>query len=506
MKARSRLTVVALATLPLLAACSSSPRTPDDPVLVALDTKQTAETRVQAVNDAFSRAVTEPDRVGVRAELTPQLWSREALPELKLAIVRGLLAEKGEKAREEIREELRLNLPLQSSRQVISEVSAAAAERGWTEYVPALVRTWAQPVPEIPDVDRVERAALLALAPGVPVEETVFSVFINPPPDTPSTRRMKLEERYRLAAWEVLSRLDTSGGTRRDLLERAANAATPSPLAQDILAASRELGVMPAFGEEALWVRRLRSSKSAANTAWWTQVSACVQTLTDEQRIGLALRHLEPIRWARANRPEWLAMTTPQIGAELTKRLEGRPVFEPTGNRPIGKNRIAERISEVLPRLRFADIVSVLVADEALRSPGVVESLHTYAGYDLRDTKTEYGGLLQAFAAESEGTKPAGGFIATLYAPRPGDRFDDRRFVASQDMIDASDRALVHWHFHVAERSNSSYAGPSLEDLDYATRQGRTCMVLTSLDRYRLNADVFLPGNIVVDLGVIEKK
>lgn len=458
---------------------------------------------MQAVNDAFARAVTEPDRVAVRSELTPQLWSREALPELKLAIVRGLLAEKSERSREEIREELRLNLPLQSSRMVVTEVCAAAAERGWTEYVPALVRTWAQPVPEIPDAERVERAALLTLVPGTPVEETVFSVFINPPADTPATRRMKLEERYRLAAWEVLSRLDPSGATRRSLLEKAATSATPSPLAQDLLAAARELGVMPAYGEEALWVRRLRSPRSAANSAWWTEVVACVQSLSEEQKRGLALRHLEPIRWAKLNKPEWLSMNTAQLGAVLTQRLEGRPMYEPTGNRPLGKNKISEKLEDALPKMTYADIVSVLVADEALQAAGVADSLHTYAGYDQRDTKTEYGGLLQAVAAESSGD---GGFIATLYAPRPGDRFDDRRFVASQDMIDASDRALVHWHFHVAERSNSSYAGPSMEDLDYATRQGRTCMVLTSVDRERMNADVFLPGNLIVDLGVVEKK
>ena len=97
------------------------------------------------------------------------------------------------------------------------------------------------------------------------------------------------------------------------------------------------------------------------------------------------------------------------------------------------------------------------------------------------------------------------GIFATLYAPRPGDRYDDRRFVASQDMVDASDRALVHWHFHVAERSNASYAGPSLEDLDYAGRQGRTCVVFTSLDGRRLDADYFQRGGVIVDLGVVRK-
>jgi hypothetical protein len=509
MNARHSLSALALSSLSVLAACSSTPRTPDDPVLVALDNKQTIETRIQAVNDAFARAVTEPDRIGVRTELTPQLWSREANPELKLAIVRGLLAEKSERSSGEIREELRLNLPLQSSRQVVSEVCAAAAARGWTEFIPAIVRTWAEPVSQIADADRVERATLLALAPSATVESTVFSVFINPPADTPATKRMRLEERYRLAAWEVLARLDPSGQERRSLLEGVAAVASGArpPFVDELLAAYRDLGLMPAYGEEVVWVRRLRAGKSAANAAWWGEAAAAVQSLSGEQRSNLALRHIEPLRWARANRPEWLSMSTAELAAQLAQRLDGRPVYEPTGNRPMGKGKISERLADALPRLSFADLVSVLVTDEALRAGGVADSLLTYAGYDSRDTKTEYGGLLQAVAADpSAGSSGGAAFIATLYAPRPGDRFDDRRFVASQDMIDASDRSLVHWHFHVAERSNSAYAGPSMEDLDYATRQGRNCVVMTSIDRDNLNVDIFMPGNIIIDLGLVAKK
>jgi hypothetical protein len=481
--------------------CSSTPRKPEDPVLIALDAKQGEESRVAAVREAFARAVSDADRIGVRTELTPQVWSNEANEAVKVAIVRELLGETSERGKAEVREELRLNLPLQSSRAVVAEVCKAAAERGWTEFVPAVVRTWAAVVPGVSDQDRVERATLAALVPNEPVERVVFGVFVNPPADTASTRRMRLEERYRLAAWEVVSRLDPEGTARVGMLQSVPTPAGggKTPFVDELLAASRDFGIMPGYAEEVQWLRRLRDGKSGANAAWWNEAASAVTRLAPEQRIGLELRHVEAVRWAASKRGDWLGMSKAQLDAEVARRLGERPVYEPTGNRPVGKNRISERFADALPRMSWADTLTLLVVEEALRTGGVVASLFTYAGFDERDTRTEYGGLLQGVA---EGTEP---FIATLYPPRPGDRFDDRRFVASQDMIDAGDRALAHWHFHVAERANSGYAGPSLEDLDYAQRMGRTCLVLTSIDSKRLNVDYFQRGGVIVDLGVIEK-
>lgn len=490
--------------------CSSEPRVPDNPVTRALDGKQTEENRVKSVHEAFARAVTESDRIGVRTELTPQIWSKDAAPALKVAIVEELLAEKSERSAAEIREELRLNLPLQSSREVVAVVCKAAAERGWSEFVPAIVRTWAGPLPPIKDEDRVERAAIAALTPDAPgsisgVESTVFSVFVKPPADTPATRRMKLEERYRLAAWEVLSRLDPTGEHRVAMMEAVPPGTLGAPrpaFVDELLAARRELGILPAFGEELLWLRRLRDGKSSSNAAWWTEAASATGSLGADQRAGLELRHIEAVRWASKHRSAWIGSSKDQLAAAITQKLKDRPVHEATGNRPSGRGRILETYADALPRMCWADMLTVLVVCEAIESPGVAESLFTYAGYDERDTKTEYGGLIQAVEGPDAGGKP---FIATLYAPRPGDRYDDRRFVASQDMVDASDRALLHWHFHVAERSNAQYAGPSLEDLDYAGRQGRTCAVFTSLDGRRLNADYFQRGGIIIDLGVVRK-
>jgi hypothetical protein len=116
---------------------------------------------------------------------------------------------------------------------------------------------------------------------------------------------------------------------------------------------------------------------------------------------------------------------------------------------------------------------------------------------DRRDTTTEYGGMLAARGLDQEWAVP------TLFPPRPGQREGDNKFIASDDMIRSSDRSLAHYHFHAQEERNAAYAGPSPGDLIYAARQGRNCLVLTSLGEGEMGVDYYQPDGIVVDLGRI---
>lgn len=92
---------------------------------------------------------------------------------------------------------------------------------------------------------------------------------------------------------------------------------------------------------------------------------------------------------------------------------------------------------------------------------------------------------------------------AVLYAPRPGQRMGDERFVASDDMLAASDCAIAHYHFHAQRVRNKEYAGPSGGDLQYAARYGRSCLVLTSVGEGVLGVDYYQPNGVVIDLGEI---
>lgn len=82
----------------------------------------------------------------------------------------------------------------------------------------------------------------------------------------------------------------------------------------------------------------------------------------------------------------------------------------------------------------------------------------------------------------------------------------DDVFVASSDMIEQSDHALAHFHFHVQRWSNRGYAGPSWGDLEYALRHGRICVVFTGISRDELDVDVYFPSSEVVDLGSIRRR
>jgi hypothetical protein len=50
---------------------------------------------------------------------------------------------------------------------------------------------------------------------------------------------------------------------------------------------------------------------------------------------------------------------------------------------------------------------------------------------------------------------------------------------------------------------NRGYSGPSYQDLEYADRFGRACLVVTSTGEGRGNVDYYQPGGVVLDLGTI---
>ena len=143
--------------------------------------------------------------------------------------------------------------------------------------------------------------------------------------------------------------------------------------------------------------------------------------------------------------------------------------------------------------MSWGDLLTVLVVDEALSDVGVRRALVGHADLDFKDKTTEYGGLL-GFQADA---KPR----VVLFPPRPGQRQGDQKFIASDDMLAASDLALAHYHFHAQKRQNGDYAGPSEGDMVYAARYGRTCLVLTSLGERELAVDLYQPDGVILDLG-----
>lgn len=463
-----------------------------DPMLRISDPSISVAKRVEAVEEATSLARAGViDAEALRRQLRTLVWGESFPRDLRVAAVRSLLSDPDPEAEEALKELVRLRLPTETSLSVVQELCGTIAERGWVELTPAVVRSFSRPVPDVADADRPEHECLTTLHPGVPVERVVFDVFADPPEEErlPGVPTMS---RTRFQAWDLLGRLDSDASFMRDVLAEPEGAPDADPLLSAIRACADDLRAVPRTADELRWVGALRSGDDPRDLEWWRESRDAIATLTGPEAAWLETRHAEPIRWARANRPDWLGASRGELLAQLESRLEGRARHRRSGRRE-GQPPLRDRLDERADELVWADVLAILVIDEALRNPLVAESIFVQAEMDHADETTEYGGVLSA-DAEAE-------FKAMLYPPRPGSRKGDDQFVASRDMIEQSNRSLAHYHLHVQKWANSDYAGPSPGDLAYAARHRRSCVVLTGISEDALAVDYYQPDGVVIDLG-----
>lgn len=499
--------LVLFLTIPMLLAgafslggCSSSAQENDSLTRVR-DPKLSPQRRADAAVIAWAES--DPangnglERDAVRKSFKDLAWSSNVPWIVRLAVIDQLMNDTDPEGLADSRSMAKLLLPNEQSRPIATYLCNLSAERGWADMTPAIIRQWATDQPEEPEPTRVERRAIERLHPGVDPARVAFDVFMNPQTD-PGPYKLRWDLRTRAAAWDVLARLDADGSLRASLVSPQSGVEFPKDdrTLNDLRACYTEMRVVPRNGEELRWLDNLRDPAKKANAAWWGSTRSAVSTLREDQVKGLRLLHLEHVRWAAAKRPDWLRASREELLSELRTRVQGRRTYE----RAVGVDytkQIPERLDRQEANLVWGDLLVLLVLDDAIREVAVRDALYSQIAMDRADTTTEYGGMISVAASES--------FLVTMYPPRPSNRLGDRKFVASEDLISASDRALAHYHFHVQKSQNREYAGPSEGDLDYAARLGRACVVLTSIDENTLNVDAYFPGGYVVDLGELTR-
>jgi hypothetical protein len=482
----------------MLAAGCAQQRERSDPLTDLRNPRLGESRRVEAIARAWREAEAgNLDKLTVRDDLKTIAWGAAYPRSMRMAALRAVLNDTQYEA--DTRNMVRLMLPRESDPEVVGLLSETTAQRGWVDVTPSLVRSLSRVWADVKDAERPEYRAISRLYKERSVPLVVYDVFLNPPKEEPAFG-MVPTERLRADAWDVLSRLDVDGRLRARLIREGDE--VPGPVI-DMRSALQDLRTLPLTGEELRWLTSLRDRGDSRKIAWWGQTSSAVASLGPAQSTKLELRHMEPIRWASQHRPEWLHASREQLLTELREQLHARPVYRRSRAE---RDRIPprpERLADSEAHLSWADALSILVIDEALKDPVVRRTLFAQAAMDRDDTTAEYGGLLRGDADTRAGvTSP---FSVVLYPPRPGTRLGDDQFVASTDMIAQSDHALAHYHFHVQTVRNSEYAGPSPNDLAYAARHGRNCLVFTSVRPGVLNADYYQPDSIVIDLGEIRE-
>jgi hypothetical protein len=483
-----------------------------DPLVELASRAELTHTRLDALKAAQAQAGSDPARQQANQRVYRDIaWSAsEPLP-LRLAVLQALVSETDPKAAAEARETLKLMLPRERSLEVVRFICRTAAERGWEDFIPSLIRSYSRTPASVgwsgvnKETDRPERAALEVLGKGVPVERLVFNAFLKPP-ELASTYGLDWAQRFRADAWDLLARLDTDGSMRVSMLTEVPED-DADPLVKDIRRCVRDLRSMPLTGDELRWLMSLLDPKKPANAIWWAEATKAIASVGEEGRKGvLRMRHAEAIRWAAANHPQWLQSSRTELISELRTRIAGRTVHERTSES--GVYRVHELLEHWEGKLRWGDLVSILAIDEAIRQPKVVGALLTQAELDRKDTTTEYGGALMLRSAIPGSTSAKGSdeWIAMLFPPRAGQRQGDEKFVASEDMVGASDLALAHYHLHAQKPKNAEFAGPSPGDLIYAARSGRSCVVVTPIADGRLDADYYQSDGAVIDLGELGER
>ena len=478
-----------------------------DPLTDILNPDLRVSERIRSTERALRDAEAgRADAEETRRVLKVVAWARAAPVELRLAVIEGLFAEPDKE--DDSRALARYLLPHEKNERVVRYLAEVAVARGWVDVTPSLVRCYAQRGFGEQDDARPEHQALLALHPGTPIDQIVFEVFLDPrivggSSDTGGTTGNSSVDwtgLTRADAWDLLARLDADGTLRAELLfsdRFDALTGTGAILRADLKACVEQLHTIPLSAAELTWLRRLRHPQDAGDAQWWTEAAHAVGRVSKNNLAGLRLRHVEPIRWAAAHRPEWLLADREELMSIFRSRLDGRRFNRRSAREREGDVLFQERLSQRHAELRWADLLALLVIDEALSSGAVRAALFEQAAMDQADRTTEYGGVLASDADAPER------FDVTLFPPRPASRLGDDRFVASADLIRSSDAALAHYHFHVQRWSNARFAGPSRDDLVYAWRQGRSCLVLSGIRRGVLGVDYYQPDGVIVDLGEI---
>lgn len=483
---RTLLTAFCIFVAVLTPSCSS-PKPLDDPAMAATDRDQSAKRRVRAV-EQLAADLQNPQLAAQHTEIREQLktvaWGRRNPSKVRVAAIDALAAHD----ESDTRRMVSLMLPTETSPDTLRAMCDRAAGRGWTELTPALVRSWSRDLPTIAKGERPEPAAVAALHPETPIEDVVFNVFAG------ESNEGSFVDKQRRAAWEVLGTLDPSGASAA---RRVADLPpSDDPLISAVRHSAEDLGAVPVTQEQLEWLTLMRAREQRG---FYRAASRLVAGLSEAQRDGLALRHSAALVASEARAPERLEATRAELLSELSARLSERTTTTRSAEGGVGAGG-EELLSTASASLSYADLLHVLMIDDALRTPEVVAVLFAQADRDHADTSTEYGGVLRPVDG-----RPALGYEPVLYPPRPAQRRNDKTFIAAPEMFSQHPEALAHFHFHVQDHRNSSYAGPGPGDRAYADRFGRANVVLTFVSKDQLAADYYHPGGLTLDLGRLRR-
>lgn len=355
-----------------------------------------------------------------------------------------------------------------------------AAADGQHAFVPGLIESWARPSIRYTDGQRPERIALQRLSPAVePV--AVLWEFAASPSQATSDRRTGV------AAWTILART-----LPQDELRAGIDAHHNSnELIGQLQLASQAVSQLPRDREELLRLKTLR--QTSTDQDWAHRAEVCGNHVETAGPPNLALRHLPAID--HSSGAELAVGRADRMRALSTRLASARRVTRGEGSDRVNLRTTPDTLADHADALGWADLLVVQQILDALSDPALAAALFTQADRDLLDTETELGGVLT--------WDETGHVVAQPFDPLM--RRHDEIYIASDDCITAMHNGLAHYHFHAQRHDNAEWAGPGGGDFTFANNLHANCVVFTFIDRDTLNADLYFPAGVVIDLGCIHR-
>ncbi|MFA7237894.1 MAG: hypothetical protein WC058_13605 [Phycisphaeraceae bacterium] len=480
MKHPLRLIVLVMLSL-VPVACA--PPVYDNPVAVMMNTHESPHLRLAAAEQAEQKLPDDDKRLASLRSLT---WERGHPAELRTFAIDSLVRHNEADAKKYLAK----SIALVNNWETIQHLLDVAVRRKWVDFTPAIVRCYSRTASAYPDdTKRPEAGALLELNPGRTIDDIVFDVFAHDP---------QADVNERAAAWTLMNRLVADP---EKLLTLLRNVKATDPLVLDLQAAATDLHVTADSKETIAWLQSLRA---ADHQRFWAQAKQAVASLTDEQRRGLELRHIPLLVHLRAANDPALSMTRAQLLGNATGHIVSQDHFNKSAGYDGGNPDRNQTLAHWQSRLSWGDLLVMHTVIRLMNDPTARAVIFQQADADVKDTGSEYGGLLAWTDANQLIVKP--------YTPML--RKHNLVYYSSEQLTLDSYFALAHFHLHAQKYENAQWAGPGRGDFErIADTQRYNGILFTCIDPNRINVDFYChaPGSaasadgICVDLGTITR-
>lgn len=475
----TRRVLLAGVVLAMLTSCRGGPESVENPAEVLSRSGLSRERYFDAIDAARLRGVDEATKAALRRMVAAQGYAldvREQAFALLLETDRAALVEA-----------LENSLPRQGDVAWRGRACELIGEARMQELIPTLIRSWANPAPGLEGTsfngtgDRPERMAIVAIVGADGLETVILRTMREASPVTQANLRAR--------CWELL--MKNGAQDRLRILLQDPEATKGDAMLIDLGRIARELGVLPVTREEILWARELCQAK---REGFLEAAKAALAQMPESRRNSLEVRGIPVAVAVAARRPDLLTASDESMYEEIAARIKDRrkasPDFTGYGS---GYGEILYQHRE---KLVWADRAAMLLALDLFQEETLLRHLFEQADRDREDRSTEYGGVIAIDARTKRGE-------LLEFAPRS--KASDVRYESPQALFDALYTAPFHYHNHTQKYDNSDYAGPHLGDFSFADSTRCNGLVFTFLDSDSIDIDFYRHGQVVVDLGCVER-